>query len=228
MTAGDLAVVLAAVLCSIGFAALIVVLMRVLDTMKSLRARSSRCARRPARCWPSCGHPPLRPRQTYGRGARRPRTLRPRARLCRGNQWRGRRQRPSRPGRTEHPGDQDCGDRHGHVPGGAPPAAQGRKVGMIKRITWFMGGAVAGVAGAGVAKRRSSRRPRTSTPRYVVHGATGRVHDAFGEGRRAMHARELELRGRLDGQAITLADIWTRVTRCWSTADRSRRVKSSC
>ncbi|MEY2553016.1 MAG: hypothetical protein QOC57_876 [Ilumatobacteraceae bacterium] len=37
MTAGDLAIVLAAVLCSIGFAALVVVLTRVLDTMKSLR-----------------------------------------------------------------------------------------------------------------------------------------------------------------------------------------------
>ena len=37
MTAGDLVVVLAAVLCSIGFAALIVVLLRVLDTMRSLR-----------------------------------------------------------------------------------------------------------------------------------------------------------------------------------------------
>ena len=38
MTAGDLAVVLAAVLCSIGFAALIVVLWRVLDTMRALRS----------------------------------------------------------------------------------------------------------------------------------------------------------------------------------------------
>ncbi len=38
MTAGELAVVLAAVLCCIGFAALIVVLVRVLDTLKSLRA----------------------------------------------------------------------------------------------------------------------------------------------------------------------------------------------
>ena len=38
MTAGDLAVVLAAVLCCIGFAALIVVLYRVLDTMRSLRS----------------------------------------------------------------------------------------------------------------------------------------------------------------------------------------------
>ena len=37
MTAGELAVVLAAVLCCIGFAALIVVLLRVLDAMRSLR-----------------------------------------------------------------------------------------------------------------------------------------------------------------------------------------------
>lgn len=37
MSAGELAVLLAAVLCTIGFAALVVVLMRVLDTMKALR-----------------------------------------------------------------------------------------------------------------------------------------------------------------------------------------------
>jgi hypothetical protein len=37
MTAGDLAVTLAAVLCAVGFAALIVVLVRVLDSLKSLR-----------------------------------------------------------------------------------------------------------------------------------------------------------------------------------------------
>ena len=38
MTAGELAVVLAAVLCCMGFAALIVVLVRVLDALRSLRA----------------------------------------------------------------------------------------------------------------------------------------------------------------------------------------------
>jgi hypothetical protein len=37
MTAGELAVLMAAVLCCIGFAALVVVLMRVLDTLKALR-----------------------------------------------------------------------------------------------------------------------------------------------------------------------------------------------
>jgi hypothetical protein len=38
MTAGELAVVLAAVLCCIGFAALVVVLMRVLDALGALRS----------------------------------------------------------------------------------------------------------------------------------------------------------------------------------------------
>lgn len=37
MTAGELAVVLAAVLCALGFAALVVVLVRVLDSLKILR-----------------------------------------------------------------------------------------------------------------------------------------------------------------------------------------------
>ncbi len=37
MTAGDLAVVLAALLCALGFAALVVVLVRVLDTLRDLR-----------------------------------------------------------------------------------------------------------------------------------------------------------------------------------------------
>jgi hypothetical protein len=37
VTAGDLAVTLAALLCAIGFTALIIVLVRVLDTLKALR-----------------------------------------------------------------------------------------------------------------------------------------------------------------------------------------------
>ena len=41
MTAGELAVLLAAVLCSIGFAALVVVLVRVLDTLRELRREVS-------------------------------------------------------------------------------------------------------------------------------------------------------------------------------------------
>ena len=49
MSAGDLAVTLAAVLCALGFAALTVVLMRVLDAMRELRSevRDLRAETRP-------------------------------------------------------------------------------------------------------------------------------------------------------------------------------------
>ena len=77
---------------------------------------------------------------------------------------------------------------------------------MIKRMTWFVGGAVAGVAGASVAKRKMKQAATHLAPRTVVHGATVRVRDAMGEGRRAMRAKETELRARLDGRMISLAD----------------------
>jgi hypothetical protein len=77
---------------------------------------------------------------------------------------------------------------------------------MIKRMTWFVGGAVAGVAGVGVVKRKMKQAARHLTPKSIVHGVTHRVHDAVSEGRRAMRSKEVELRGRLDGNARTLAD----------------------
>ena len=77
---------------------------------------------------------------------------------------------------------------------------------MIKRMTWFVGGAVAGVAGASVAKRKMKQAATHLAPRNVVYGATVRVRDAMGEGRRAMRAKETELRARLDGRTISLAD----------------------
>lgn len=77
---------------------------------------------------------------------------------------------------------------------------------MIKRLTWFAGGAVAGVAGVGVAKRKMKQAATHLAPKNVVHGVTGRVREAFSEGRRSMHAREAELRARLDGRHSTLAD----------------------
>jgi hypothetical protein len=49
MTAGELAVLMAAVLCCIGFAALVVVLMRVLDTLRDVKdeVRTLRAETRP-------------------------------------------------------------------------------------------------------------------------------------------------------------------------------------
>ncbi len=77
---------------------------------------------------------------------------------------------------------------------------------MIKRLTWFVGGAVAGVAGVGVAKRKMKQAATHLTPKHIVRSMNDRLHDAFSEGRRAMRSKELELRGRLDDNARTLAD----------------------
>jgi hypothetical protein len=79
-----------------------------------------------------------------------------------------------------------------------------------KRVAWFVSGAVAGVAGAGFAKRKVKTTVRSAAdrlaPRNVLHSVSGRVRDALHEGRMAMHAKEHELRARYDGRVSTLAD----------------------
>lgn len=77
---------------------------------------------------------------------------------------------------------------------------------MMKRLTWFVGGAVAGVAGAGLAKKKVKEAAVEFAPAHVAKKATERVKEAFHEGRRAMHAKEAELRAQRDGRADSLAD----------------------
>ena len=55
VTAGELAIVLGTVLCALGFAALVVVLVRVLDALARVAGRrSTTCGPRRSRSWPSC------------------------------------------------------------------------------------------------------------------------------------------------------------------------------
>jgi hypothetical protein len=84
---------------------------------------------------------------------------------------------------------------------------------MIKRLTWFVGGAVAGVAGAGYAKRKVKETASHLAPANVARTAVAKVRerthdvvDAVRDGREAMHAKEAELRARLEGSSTTLAD----------------------
>lgn len=77
---------------------------------------------------------------------------------------------------------------------------------MIKRLTWFVGGAVAGIAGAGIAKRKVKQAASQLAPKNVAQGITTRVRESVVEGRMAMRAKEAELRARLDGRAVRLAD----------------------
>lgn len=76
----------------------------------------------------------------------------------------------------------------------------------MKRVTWFIGGAVAGAAGVGLAKRKVKAAAVEFAPANVARKTGNRMKDAYAEGRRAMRAKENELRARLDGRARTLAD----------------------
>ncbi len=150
MTAGELAVVLARCCAASASRRLIVVLLRVLDTMRSLRAEVvSLRDETGAAAGRAASRRPIDAKADDGRGPRRPRTIRSGARLGRGDQRRRRRQRSRRPRRA-------AAHRSSRLPP-SPPAPRGRcaacgarngRSRMIKRMTWFVGGAVAGVAGA--------------------------------------------------------------------------------
>ncbi len=84
---------------------------------------------------------------------------------------------------------------------------------MMKRITWFAGGVVAGVVGLSAGKKKVKAVANELAPLQVARRAGGsardqgrRITDAVREGRRAMRAKELELRARLDGRSSSLAD----------------------
>ena len=69
---------------------------------------------------------------------------------------------------------------------------------MMKRLTWFVGGAAAGVAGASVAKRKVKPTAAELAPANVRarRRSPTASRDAVREGQRAMHAKEAELRAR--------------------------------
>lgn len=84
---------------------------------------------------------------------------------------------------------------------------------MMKRISWFISGAVAGIAGAGYTKRKLKATASHLAPTNVARAAVAKVrassHDvvaAVRDGRDAMYAKETELwalvHGRADSPAI--------------------------
>ena len=84
---------------------------------------------------------------------------------------------------------------------------------MMKRATWFIGGVATGAIGVTAAKRKIRTKAAELSPAQVARraggGARRRMQDvsaALREGRRAMRAKELELRARMDGRMTSLAD----------------------
>jgi len=89
---------------------------------------------------------------------------------------------------------------------------------MIRRLVWFVAGAVGGAAGTVMAGRRVKRRVRDTVdqmaPTRVARQAGRRVRssvegvaEAVRDGRSAMRDKESELRARLQGRAETIAPV---------------------
>jgi hypothetical protein len=83
----------------------------------------------------------------------------------------------------------------------------------VRRISWFVGGVVAGAAGVGYAKKKVRETAAQLAPVNVVRSAGVKVRDqgrnvagALREGRSAMHTREDELKARRDARVETLDD----------------------
>lgn len=75
---------------------------------------------------------------------------------------------------------------------------------MIKRVTWFLSGVVAGITGVAYGYKQVRAKAETLKPVNVAKGVAGQVRarvddvrDAVREGRDAMRSRETELRGDL-------------------------------
>lgn len=84
---------------------------------------------------------------------------------------------------------------------------------MMKRVTWFAGGIVAGVAGAGYAKKKVKETASQIAPVQVAKTVASKARskgrdlaDAVREGRQVMHHHEDELRAKREGRIESLAD----------------------
>ncbi|HSM66129.1 MAG TPA: hypothetical protein VK860_07480 [Ilumatobacteraceae bacterium] len=84
---------------------------------------------------------------------------------------------------------------------------------MMKRVTWFAGGVVAGVASAGYAKKKVKETASQIAPAQVARSAADAVRtksrdvvDAVRDGRQVMKHTEDELRARRDGRLVSLDD----------------------
>ena len=243
MTAGELAVLLAAVLCSIGFAALVVVLVRVLDTLRELRREVGDLRAETRPLLHDLRISTIEARETVDEARsdleRFDRVLGSAeaigdavsvhvartafsapmikfAGLAKGTSRTFARLRgasASSSGRAQ--GRPVAHDRHrvrrADRTGSTEPTEETPS--MMKRITWFVGGAAAGVVGANYATKKVKQTAAQISPTQVARSLTYRardksrdVVDAVREGRLVARHHEDELRAKREGRLESLAD----------------------
>lgn len=77
---------------------------------------------------------------------------------------------------------------------------------MTRRLLWFVGGAIAGIAGASAAKKKVRTVTAELAPSNIAKKTQARLREAVAEGRRAAAGKQRELEARRDGRMETLAD----------------------
>ncbi len=253
MTAGELAVLMAAVLCSIGFAALVVVLMRVLDALRELRREVSDLRSETRPLLNELRITTVEARETVDEarsdlerfdrvlgsaeaigdavGAHVAKTAYSTpmikfAGLAKGTVAHVRpppRQLAEQCGRAPKSGGTERrhpGARHRRGTTHRDRSIRERRdtttketTSMMKRITWFVGGAAAGAAGAGYATKKVKQTAAQISPSQVARSAASKarlksrdVVDAVREGRLVARHHEDELRAKREGRLESLAD----------------------
>jgi hypothetical protein len=85
---------------------------------------------------------------------------------------------------------------------------------VFKRVTWFVTGTVAGVAGATAAKRSVKKKAATLPPVKVAkqaitsaQSARAKVVDAARDGREAMRETEARLRAKRNGDEVAPVEV---------------------
>ncbi len=236
MSAGDLVLVVAAVLCAIGFAALVVVLLRVLDTLRDVRRevdqlrmettpliRELLATTDEARATVDEARADLErfdrvlgsaeaigdavggrvARTTFSAPMIKATELRP------GHLADDRPASRRRPTHVDRAGGGALHRARRHTTLGEPDTME--ETSMMKRVTWFAGGVVAGIASAGYAKKKVKETASQVAPAQLARSAassvrskTSDVVDAIREGRQVMKHTEDELRARREGRLTSL------------------------
>ncbi len=83
---------------------------------------------------------------------------------------------------------------------------------MMKRLTWFISGAAAGVVGASVAKKKVKAKAAELSPANLAHKAVERVREVAHDGVEAIKAKVIklkasEVRDPMGAESATSADV---------------------
>ncbi len=206
MTAGDLALVMATVLCALGFTALVVALLFVFRSLTELRAAVDKLT---AESEPLLAEMRRSLEEARGDLDRFDKVLGSAEAISSSVEGASRVARAA----FSTPVIKTVAIASGTSRAGQEVSA------TMKRVFWFTAGAAAGVAGTTWAQQKVKHAAAAAKPRAMAAKAADKVRDAVREGRLGMRQKEAEMRAQLDRpDVMEVVEVQATPTR------RTRRV----